>query len=246
MTSVVAAVRNIVLLSLPLLLPTTSSVLADPIGFSSGEQKVQLLELYTSEGCSSCPPAEMALGKLVNDARLWREFVPVAFHVDYWDRLGWKDSFAQPAWTQRQRAYSESWNTDTVYTPGFVLDGREWHNGASIPASHATAPGVLRISDHGSGLIRVAFEPSKPDSFDVCVARLGFGIKSKVDAGENSGKNLLHDFVVLSFARSSIDTEPRDVQLPPNKADTTRKALVAWVTRRGELTPIQATGGWLP
>src|SRR5207237_177518 len=73
---------------------------ADNVVFESGPKKVQLLELFTSEGCSSCPPAEASLAQLVKDSRLWRAFVPIAFHVDYWDRLGWKDPFASSEWTK--------------------------------------------------------------------------------------------------------------------------------------------------
>jgi len=77
--------------------------------FQSGPQRVALLEVYTSEGCSSCPPAESWLSEFKNQARLWKEIVPVAFHVDYWDGLGWKDRFAKEEYTSRQRAYSENW-----------------------------------------------------------------------------------------------------------------------------------------
>src|SRR5438067_10607068 len=98
---------------------------ADNVMFESGPRKVQLLELFTSEGCSSCPPAEASFSRLVNDARLWREFVPVAFHVDYWDRLGWKDSFASAEWTKRQQIYAQNWKAQSVYTPAFDLNGRE-------------------------------------------------------------------------------------------------------------------------
>src|SRR3977135_745950 len=69
----------------------------------SGPGKVQLLELFTSEGCSSCPPAEAWFTQLKSDNGLWREFVPVAFHVDYWDHLGWRDRFATKEWTSRKK-----------------------------------------------------------------------------------------------------------------------------------------------
>ena len=88
--------------------------------FQSGPQRVALLEVYTSEGCSSCPPAESWLSEFKNQARLWKDIVPVAFHVDYWDGLGWKDRFAKEEYTSRQRAYSAAWGTSSVYTPGFV------------------------------------------------------------------------------------------------------------------------------
>src|SRR2546430_7383511 len=112
--------------------------------FESGPQKVHLLELFTSEGCSSCPPAEAWLSKLKSDPRLWKDFVPLAFHVDYWDRLGWRDPFAAKEWTARQYRYSATWKNESVYTPGFILDGREWTN-RSLPPPAAEKPGALKL-----------------------------------------------------------------------------------------------------
>jgi hypothetical protein len=93
----------------------------EPI-FQSDKTQTALVELYTSEGCSSCPPAEEWFSTLSANPGLWKQFVPVAFHVDYWDDLGWKDSFATPAYTQRQRDYAAAWGSSSVYTPGFVLE----------------------------------------------------------------------------------------------------------------------------
>src|SRR5947207_14709116 len=73
--------------------------------FESGPQRVHLIELFTSQGCSSCPPAEAWLSKLKTEPRLWKDFVPLAFHVDYWDRLGWRDPFASKEWTARRYQY---------------------------------------------------------------------------------------------------------------------------------------------
>src|SRR5881394_1953150 len=116
--------------------------------FESGPQKVHLLELFTSEGCSSCPPAEAWLSKLKSDPRWWKDFVPLAFHVDYWDHLGWRDPFASKEWTARQYRYSAAWKKGSVYTPAFALDGKEWHSGA-LPAVATETPGVLKISVNG-------------------------------------------------------------------------------------------------
>jgi hypothetical protein len=91
---------------------------ADEAVFESGANKVHLLELFTSEGCSSCPPAEEWLTKLKQNPGLWRDFVPVAFHVDYWDHLGWRDRFAAKEWTARQQMYATRWKAESVYTPG--------------------------------------------------------------------------------------------------------------------------------
>ena len=70
--------------------------LAAETRFESGPQQISLVELYTSEGCSSCPPAEAWLSRLKEEPGLWKNFVPIAFHVDYWDRLGWRDRFSSP------------------------------------------------------------------------------------------------------------------------------------------------------
>src|SRR3954451_5035298 len=80
--------------------------LAAETTFVSGSEQTALIELYTSEGCSSCPPAEAWLTQWKDDAGLWKRFVPIAFHVDYWDRLGWRDRFASKQWTERQTRYA--------------------------------------------------------------------------------------------------------------------------------------------
>ncbi len=82
-------------------LPLTLS-LATEARFESGPEQTALIELYTSEGCSSCPPAEAWMSHLKDDPGLWKQFVPIAFHVDYWDRLGWRDRFSSKRWTERQ------------------------------------------------------------------------------------------------------------------------------------------------
>jgi hypothetical protein len=224
---------------------------ADNVVFESGPKKVQLLELFTSEGCSSCPPAEASFGRLVNDPRLWHEFVPVAFHVDYWDRLGWKDPFASAEWTKRQRVYAANWNAESVYTPAFVLNGREWQN-ASVPVINGEAPGVLKATVRSDNTVIVNFEPAKGEArdFDVYLARLGFGININVRAGENNGRSLRHDFVVLSLDHQKLVSSPQEFHLPSPAVETAirpnRTALAAWITSSGDIRPLQATGGWLP
>ncbi len=106
---------------------------ADDVVFESKPVKTHLIELFTLEGCSSCPPAEAWLSRLKDNSRIWQDFVPMAFHVDYWDHLGWRDPYAAKAWTARQYAYSARWNSSSVYTPGFVLDGREWRTATCPP-----------------------------------------------------------------------------------------------------------------
>ena len=104
--------------------PATLSVAAEA-RFASGPQQTALIELYTSEGCSSCPPAETWMSRLKESPGLWKQFVPIAFHVDYWDRLGWRDRFSSQRWTERQRRYASLWQSESVYTPAVVVNGRE-------------------------------------------------------------------------------------------------------------------------
>ena len=96
----------------------------DTLTFQSGELQTTFIELYTSEGCSSCPPADRWLSQLKDDPTLWQDKVPIAFHVDYWDYIGWKDSLALPGNTQRQGQYKAENKIGFVYTPGFVINGQ--------------------------------------------------------------------------------------------------------------------------
>jgi hypothetical protein len=224
--------------------------------FASSEKRTTLIELYTSEGCSSCPPAERWLGELRDAPGLWRDFVPLAFHVNYWDRLGWPDRFASREATQREHAYAAVWKNNTVYTPCFVRDGIEWRDRTRLLPKPSENAGTLIATVIQGEKCRVEFSPSvqppsrASDEFEVYVALLGSGFTSRVTAGENRGETLRHEFVVLAFERYPLARSPKtptaEFSLPRSKiTDAPRHALAVWITRRGELTPQQATGGWL-
>jgi|SRR5438105_929 len=215
--------------------------------FTSKISGTHLLELFTSEGCSSCPPAEAWVGKLKNDDHLWQDFVPVAFHVDYWDRLGWKDRFAQPEWTRRQRAYANQWASSSVYTPGFVLDGREWQDWSrklSFPTRENA--GLLRATANGD-VVALTFQPAgKFNGGSAHVAWLGFDLSTHVGAGENAGRSLRHDFVVLRHAAAPLVRDADGswkTELRPSAGNDQAGAIACWIETDG--VPIQATGGWL-
>ena len=218
--------------------------------------RTSLLELYTSEGCSSCPPAETWLSRLKDDPRLWRDFVPVAFHVDYWDNLGWKDRFASAASTARQRNYGVRWGGETIYTPEFVLDGREWRGRGEPPPppGRGTDPGALAASVQENGrAVRVSFTPAtRPQAArEVCVTLLGFNLQSAVKAGENRGRALTHDFVALGWEKKVLvvnGTSGRQeavFRLPEPPRDAGRLAVAVWVAEAGTSAPEQAVGGWV-
>jgi hypothetical protein len=216
--------------------------------FESKPARTHLIELFTSEGCSSCPPAEAWLSNLKNEPRLWQDFVPLAFHVTYWDHLGWRDPFASDKWTERQGVYSAHWKSESVYTPAFVLDGVAWRNTALPPAATET-PGVLKITINGERVM-AAFRPTNTagQHFEIHLARLGFGLGAEVTAGENNGRKLVHDFVVLGLTNEGMKSGMKELRLPAEsskQAAGSRSAIAAWVTQAGQIEPIQAVGGWL-
>jgi len=226
---------------------------AEPQRFASGPTHVALVELYTSEGCSSCPPAERWIAARRGDPGLWRDFVPVAFHVDYWNRLGWPDRFSTRDFTQRQYALSAAWGGDSVYTPCFVRDGAEWRPAGERELRASNAPaGTLAVTFDGATL-RAEFTPTAlrtKDDLEVHVALLGGGLVSKVTAGENSGETLRQEFVALLLASHALapdgTAQRAEFALPaPMVKDATPRALAAWVTRHGKFETVQATGGWL-
>ena len=225
-----------------LLIAITLTARAQDRVFESGPTRTHLIELFTSQGCSSCPPAEAWLSKLKNQPRLWKDFVPVAFHVDYWDRLGWRDPFASKEWTARQYQYSAFWKSEGVYTPGFVLDGRELME-RNVPTSSTDKPGILKLSIVNDKAL-AAFAPADGATKDVDlhVAALGFDLSTKPTAGENSGRNLRQDFVVLSLVNGKMSGGKVEIEFKP---DSRAGAIAAWVTSPNQIEPIQAIGGWL-
>jgi peptide-methionine (R)-S-oxide reductase len=216
--------------------------------------KVHLLELYTSQGCSSCPPAEEWLSTLAEDERLWTEVVPVAFHVDYWDYLGWDDPYASAAYSQRQRDYAAAWGNGRVYTPGFVLDGGEWRgwfDGESLDLERGRRAGKVTIAIDG-GRATVDLGGADAEEVTAHVAVLGFGLGNYVGAGENRGRDLEHDFVALHYAATAAKQTGDGLAAtfvlgaaPTPGTEATRYALAAWFTSGNDPAPIQAAGGWL-
>src|SRR5258708_3115069 len=135
----------------------------DSITFQSSREQTALIELYTSEGCSSCPPAENWLSRLKESPGLWKDFVPLAFHVDYWDYLGWRDPWASKSFSDRQRNYAKQWRSDSIYTPGFVLNGKEWRDWSGRkdgPKSAGVNAGVLTVTSSDTNRWQVSFAPA--------------------------------------------------------------------------------------
>lgn len=235
-------------LLLALLFSTSAARAGDMVTLQSGETQTLLLELYTSQGCSSCPPAEKWLSRLVNDPRLWRDIIPVAFHVDYWDWIGWKDPYASEKHTRRQRAYRKIKHVESVYTPCFIANGREWRSWFSLRRklpSGSVLAGKLsaQIRDHE---VQARYSHA-PGELVLNVALLGVGLSTKIASGENAGRELKHDFSVLGWTAQASTNVQWSLSLPtPTITGARRYAVALWISRPGSGVPLQAAGAWLP
>ncbi len=220
-----------------------------PLVFDSGPRQVTLVELYTSEGCSSCPPADSWIGQFKDDEKLWHEIIPIAFHVDYWNYLGWKDDFARAEFSRRQRQHQLENNINAVYTPGFVINGMEWRgffNRSPLPGQSEQIPGNLRLKITGNSVSLDYHHESQRESQSPLIANLvllGSEIQSNIRRGENAGKTLTHNFVVLDHQskKRQIQTWQFNLNTSPDAT-----AIAAWLSTSDSQVPIQAVGGWLP
>jgi hypothetical protein len=222
--------------------------------FESGATQTTVIELFSSEGCSSCPPADAWMSQLKNSGELWKNIVPAVFHVDYWDGLGWSDRFAKAEFTQRQRTYAASWPTGAVYTPAFVVNGKEWSgffNREAPPKPRSEKVGILAVALKGDNEAVATFSPenSTRGPLKLEVALLGTNLQSDVKRGENNGRKLHHDFVVLHLAKIDMVNEGNHwsgtVSLSTKAKTEKPAALAAWIKPGETAAPIQATGGWL-
>lgn len=171
---------------------------------------VAVVELFTSEGCSSCPPADALLAKLATEARKSQQAVYcLSFHVDYWDRLGWKDRFSNRAYTQRQQDYARFLKLDSPYTPQIVINGTEEFlgsdetlvkGGIKLALARKTDASVdLEPSANGDEVVVDYKILGAPAGATLCVAWTEAAAMSNPNRGENRGRKLAHINVVRDF-----------------------------------------------
>ncbi len=176
---------------------------------NSPAHTVALLELYTSEGCDSCPPADKTISHLHQSSGLnIDQVIPLSLHVDYWDYLGWKDVFARKTFTERQRSLAELGGSRSVYTPEVFMGGKElrnWRNGMSDeikrinqkPAAASLHLGIEKLADNK---LYFNLQGNSMQEARLYVALVEKGIISQVQAGENRGATLQHDFVTRDWS----------------------------------------------
>ncbi len=195
-------------------LTVSTAVLAkdtSSVNQKSGASTVAVLELYTSEGCSSCPPAERYLKQMTTEYADKRQFIPLAFHVDYWDYIGWEDPYSDPAYGDRQRETALRNNLKSLYTPQFVLYGKDFPSFRNIPEAIAIVNGIKPRADitvdarlDNAGMLDTQITIDANDErarlySNVFIAVTEDKLTSQITDGENEGLNLQHDHVVRKF-----------------------------------------------
>jgi len=227
-----------------------NSLIAETLHLESGVKKNSLIELYTSEGCSSCPPAEEYLNSFKNNKGLWETWVPVAFHVDYWDYIGWKDRYASKSFSQRQRQYARLKRATTVYTPAFMVNGTSWRPDifSRSPSEETSNAGNLIVNIEGKSLA-ANFNPVNKlgNKLKLNVAVLGMGLSTYIKRGENTGRTAEHEFVVVGYSLKESENNQWEMSLPElHYSDVKNFALAVWVSQDNDPTPIQSLGTLLP
>ncbi len=206
--------RTIAAAALALLTADGAHAQAGGCAATSGPATAALVELYTSEGCSSCPPADRWLSALRASGLGPDRLVPLALHVDYWDYIGWKDPFAKALFSARQRELAAIARSRVVYTPQVVLAGKDYRGWSSQKsfaqavtavngaASRARVELALGPAGAGATALRAAAAvpaPADRESAALYVALYENGVSNRVSAGENRGATLTHDYVVRDW-----------------------------------------------
>src|SRR5438094_5827410 len=225
----------------------------------SGPQTTALVELYTSEGCDSCPAADHWLSSLFGRGFRPDQVVPLALHVDYWDYIGWKDPFAKGEFSVRQRKLAQMKRPVIVYTPQVLLQGqdfRRWSGGEfaeqvmrinSRPARARIALAILAVAPEAihAELSVMLIDPAEQRNAAAYLAAYENRLASDVSAGENRGKRLEHDFVVrewigpIAFGESLKIEEKRALALLRG-ADAKNLGVAAFVQDRATSDVLQA------
>ncbi len=189
-----------------------------------------VVELFTSEGCYSCPPADRLLSEIVSESRSNNQRIyALAFHVDYWDRLGWKDAFSDKKYTNRQQDYAGAFESNTVYTPQMVVNGTQEFVGSESKTAYSKIKEALQTSPKTEIVLTTAFNRDMDmvtvnfvlkgnyKETELNFALVERGIVREIGHGENGGKTLYHDNVVRAF--KTIPSEKNGTQvlnLPEN------------------------------
>jgi len=193
-----------------------------------------VVELFTSQGCSSCPPADALIHDIANDPALRGRVIPLAFHVDYWDALGWRDPFSSAEWTQRQARYARTMRLSSAYTPQAVVNGTREFVGSNRAAMNAALEkasnekeGEIALTARREGNSLIAnIHANVAANDDLMLAIVEDGVTTKIEHGENAGRTLTNDAIVRKLIRVTPDQTTMNIPLNPAWHDLSATAFV--------------------
>ncbi len=216
----------------------TSKTMAAPT--STSGKNIAVVELFTSEGCSSCPSADKLLPQLQKE--YGDKLVTLSFHVDYWNRLGWKDPFSSAENTQRQYQYANALGTESVYTPQAVVNGNAHITGSNRSGLKTLIDNALKRSENeavnvtakasGSHKVDVSFEATLKENEVLHIALVQRETAMDVRRGENSGRRLEHHNVVRDF-KTTADAKGSITLSIPDGLSPAECAVIAYVQTKG-------------
>ncbi len=198
-----------------------------------------VIELFTSEGCSSCPPADRLLSEIVDRSYDDVEVIGMSFHVDYWDYIGWKDPYADQQFTNRQRSYARKFYSSQVYTPQMVVNGKfefvgsnraQWNN--AFEKLKRNEPNYSIKIDHmviDGSEVNVQVGSNSDKRVILNAALVERGLSQQVTRGENRGRQLKHDNVVRTFKTRQFDGQQNTIKLEiPQDMDLAKSSLILY------------------
>ncbi len=210
-----------------------------------------IVELFTSEGCSSCPSAERVLNDITHKAMADKSYIyPLAFHVDYWNKLGWRDVFSNGSYSDRQRSYREALGARVVYTPQMIVNGKREFVGsdqgeanAAIEEALESTPPVYFSIEPNKTWSELAYDMvdltdpirDKAKQYDFCVAIVERGLVTEVKRGENRDRTLSHENVVRKFKTYPFNTSGETIQIPTldgGQVPNENHSIIAFVQHR--------------
>lgn len=216
-----------------------------------------VVELFTSEGCSSCPPADRLLGEIIKESRIKNQPIyGLAFHVDYWDYIGWQDPYASSEFSDRQRRYAQAFGSSRIYTPQMVVNGRKEFVGSNARKASSAIESALErppvvtmkiaLSDvrTNDNSVSFAYEiPPAPEDAVINFAVVERHLAQDVRRGENRGRTLQHENVVRAFrtvaAGKLSDTLSLDL---PAGVQLENSSLIAYVQHNRTMEVLGAIG----
>lgn len=242
---------TITLLVISSLFITTFSLFSHP---ENSENNFAVVELFTSEGCSSCPPADKVLSGLISEARDKNlNIYGLSFHVDYWDYIGWKDPYSDNKYSRRQRQYAQAFKTDRIYTPQMIVNGQKEFIGSSQSKAQTSIRDALAKPASVKISLQSKLENQKlqidysvaglPTNAMVHLALVESGLAQDIKSGENRGRVLKHDNVVRDF--QTFQTKKGQATFHLSEVENDNTGVIIYVQDQNSMKILGAKGIYL-